>query len=125
MVGMSSRRLSLVLSCIFCSALVACDGDNKTTPKQFELTAEQVREAMKSRAEEFCVVGIDNNGQEVSLRKTPRRFPDLYQSGKFWILFRSNGGVDSEFYNDDVQAVKAVSDRGVSKFRTCPEPMTE
>ena len=118
--AISLGRLSPFLACIFCAVLLSC---GKRAVQQDDLTTEQVAAALKS-GREFCVIGTDTRGREVRLVGTPKWLSDMYQRERFQILFSTQGGsVDSEFYNDDVQALKAFTDRGVSKFQNCPEPM--
>ena len=120
--AISLGRLSPFLMCICCAVLLSCDGVGKTV-RQDDLTTEQVAAALKS-GREFCVIGTDTRGEEVRLVGTPKWLSDMYQREKFQILFSTQGGsVDSEFYNDDVQALKSLTDRGASKFQNCPEPM--
>ena len=74
----------------------------------------------------FCAVGVTEDKRQFGLSKTSPAFPDLYKKGKFWITvpsLPSGSEVSSEFYDDADEAVRALTDRGVVVFRTCPKPL--
>jgi hypothetical protein len=87
------------------------------------MSNEAVIIALKTDSQaEFCVVANTRDSKQFELSKTPRD-SDLYNRGRFWVKVVSDFGGTSEFYNDAELAMKALTDRGVVEFKTCPKPM--
>ena len=86
--------------------------------RDVEMTMAEALSILRSNTQpELCLIGTTTSQNRFGLLKKP---PGQLEKGRFMAMITSRTGFFNEFYDDPESAMKALTDRGVVKIRTCP-----